>query len=171
MDELQLTKPKRQPYTPPPMPEPTLGPTKEAMRHGEYVQGNAGSRAVWTNRRPNMLMALRGSGSITGKQCAAGLCFIETWTGAWYPGARDSTQPIIGGEDHETETQAERVAKQRARCNTILNRIGPKAYSQLVSVAVFDEPMGNYRKHAEAHVLFKASLDQCVVVYGISEEA
>jgi hypothetical protein len=153
------------------MPKRAIEPNEYTKRHGEYVQGNAGSRAVWTNRRPNMLMSLRGAGSITGKQCAAGLCFIETWVGVWSPGNRDSTQPVIGGEAHETEGQAERIAKLNARLRTILNRIGPAAYSQLVSVAVFDEPIGTYRKHADAHVQFRASLDQCVVVYGVSEDA
>lgn len=162
-----MPKARRKPAALPQV-EPPQKPTAEAQRHGEYVQGNMGARAVWTNRRPCMILALHGSGSLSMRQAAAGLCFIETYHAVWgSPSRRDCTQPVLGGEVHETEKQAERWAAANARTNTILNRVGAAAYSQLVSVAVFDEPIGTYRAAKDAHEMLRGTLDQCAIAYGI----
>lgn len=166
-----MPKARRRPSKPQAYPEPPQRPTPEAQRHGEYVQGNSGGRAVWTNLKPAMLEAYERKGYISKAQAAAGICFRETYTSVHgSPSRRDSTQPWIGGEIHETESQAERWAKNNARTTTILNRVGPSAYSQLVSVVVFDEPVGRYKDNRDAMAQLTASLDQCKIVYGVNDD-
>jgi hypothetical protein len=150
----------------------TIGPTPEAMRHGEYVRGD-GARAVYTNNHANVLAKLRGHRTITQRQHAAGLCFERTWVAVWGSASpsRDSTIPPIGGTVHETDDRAERMARYRARLNTILNRVGPARYSLLVSVAVFGEGLGRERGNELAYEALRACLDQCAIAYGLPEEA
>jgi hypothetical protein len=152
--------------------ETTLGPTPETMRHGDYVRPEGrGALEVYTNRRANYLGRLLGNGSVTPKQASAGYSFIETYHQVWgTPSRRDSTQPHISGQTHETAEVADRMARRRARLNTILNRIGPGRYSLLVSVCIFDEPIGPDRgKGKVLHALLGESLDQCAIVYGVEE--
>lgn len=162
---------KRRP--PEPRIEP-LGPTPEAKRHGDYVLPESrGALAVYTNRRQNPLGQLLGFGTINRRQAAGGLCFIETYGEVWGTGGTsDSTVLRVGGYSHETERQAERMAKLRARLHTILNRIGPKAYSLMVSVCVFGESIGRDRgKNCVLYDDLRFGLDQCAIAYGISEDA
>lgn len=151
-----------------------LGPTREAMRHGAYTAPETrGALAVYTNSHVNVLGRLRGYKVITPRQHAAGLCFEATWVkvnGSASP-SRDSTIPAIGGTAHETEAEAERMAKARARTNTILNRVGPQRYSLLVAVCVFGESIGRGRnKGLVLRKLLCEALDQCAIVYGIDQE-
>ena len=156
-----------------------LGPTPETMRHGDYNRPEGrGALAVYTNRHPNRLGRLLGYGVISQRQWAAGVAFEDTWGRVWgsaSPG-RDSTIPSVGGTSHETDTQAERMAKARARLNTILNRIGPGRYSLLVSVACYGAGIGSARGKGKGRTLtlrklLCEALDQCAIVYGIGKEA
>lgn len=154
-------------------PEPkAIGPTVEAMRHGDYTRGD-GSRAVYTNNHVNVLAKLKGYRTISPRQHAAGLAFERTWIAVWGSASpsRDSTIPPIGGTVHETEDRAERVARYRARLNTILNRVGPSAYSMLVSVAVFGESLGRERGNERAYELLRFCLEECAIAYGLPEDA
>jgi hypothetical protein len=154
---------------------PTIGPTPEAMRHGDYVQGNSGNRAVITNRRSNRLGELHGYGIISAREMAAGLRFEETYTIVW--GSASNRDPLDmgprGGQVHETEGAAIRWAHANARTNTILNRVGPQAYSMLVSVCVFGEALGEGKTKAgaERRDVFKAALRECATAYGIEDDA
>jgi hypothetical protein len=159
--------------------EKPIGPTPETKRHGDYVRPEGkGTLAVYTNRHPNLLGKLKGHGAITPRQWAAGVAFEGTWchvNGSASP-SRDSTIPPLGGVVHETEAQAERFAKSRARLHTILNRIGPGRYSILVSVVCFGEGIGQNRGAGKGKALILRgllceSLDQCAIVYGIDKEA
>jgi hypothetical protein len=136
------------------------------MRHGEYtVPETRGALAVYTNRKVDILARLARTGAITALQREAGYAFEATYHivhGS--PSSRDSTIRPVGGELHETETEAERWARANARTHTVLNRAGPAAYSALVSVAVFGEPVG--RRVARARGL-RAALTVCVVAYGM----
>jgi hypothetical protein len=88
------------------------------------------------------------------------------------PSRRDSTRPVIHGYAHETAEQADRIARKRARLNTILNRVGPKAYSLLVSVAVYGEVLGKDRDAIIKRALYdclRSALDQCKTAYGVNE--
>lgn len=159
--------------------EKSLGPTLEAMRHGDYVVPDArGSVRVYTNMGGTMLGVLCRNKAITTTQCAAGLCFQETYTAVWgSPSRRDSTQPVVGGIAHETEAQAERMALRRARLHTILNRVGPKVYTLLMNVAVFDMSIGRLRperpnsKPMQRLSMLRGSLDECAIVYGVDDAA
>jgi hypothetical protein len=161
---------KRQPK---PLPKlDTLGPTPETMRHGDYVLPETrGALAVYTNRRANYIGRLHTNGCITKRQLAAGLLFIETHNKAWGTvSRRDSTQPWIAGQMHETAEQADRMAKLKARLNTIANRIGPARYSLLRSCVVYGETIGPNRGAArDIHRMLCESLDQCAIVYGVEE--
>jgi hypothetical protein len=148
-----------------------IGPTLETMQHGDYVRGG-GARAIYTNTHANILGKLRGYSTITARQYAAGLAFERTWVavnGTPSPG-RDSTIPPVGGTVHETEAQAERMAKHSARLSTILNRIGPAAYSILVSVAVFGRSIGRERGNEGAYLVLRRCLDECAIAYGLQDE-
>jgi hypothetical protein len=151
-------------------------PTKEARRHGHYVVPESrGAVAVYTNLHPNLLGKLRGHGTITPRQWAAGVAFEETYARVWGSASpsRDSTIPAVGGTSHETEAQAERWARAKARTTTILNRIGPARYSLLVSVVCFGMGLGgrDRGRNALAYEALREALDQCAVVYGISDAA
>jgi hypothetical protein len=148
-----------------------IGPTLETMQHGDYVRGG-GARAIYTNTHANILSKLRGYRTITPRQYAGGLAFERTWVAVWgttSPG-RDSTIPPVGGQVHETEGQAERMAKHRARLNTILNRVGPPAYSILVSVAVFGVSLGRERGNEGAFLVLRRCLDECAIAYGLQDD-
>jgi hypothetical protein len=157
--------------TPEPLDKAAIGPTPETMQHGDYVRGG-GARAIYTNTHASVLAKLRGYSTITARQHAAGLAFERTWVAVWgtpSPG-RDSTIPPVGGQVHETEGRAERHAKHRARLNTIVNRVGPHAYSILVSVAVFGESLGRERGNEGAYHVLRRCLDACAIAYGITDE-
>lgn len=161
-------------HKPPPAPPKPLGPTREAMRHGDYILPETrGALAVYTNAGSTMLGKLHRLGSITGRQLAAGLCFTATYHAVWgSPSRRDSTQPVIGGRAHETEVAAAHWASSNARLQTILNRVKPAAYSLLVSVAVFDYRINGRADRPpgeERHKALKAALDECAEVYGVNE--
>lgn len=168
----------------PPQPaqaEPVVAqrPTKEARQHGHYVAPESrGAVAVYTNLHSNVLGKLKGHGTITPRQHAAGLCFEETYTRVWGSASpsRDSTIASVGGEAHETQSQGERVAKARARLHTVLNRVGPQRYSLLVSVCVFGEGIGSNRGAGKGKALIlrgllQEALDVCADVYGLQHEA
>lgn len=142
------------------------------MRHGHYTRPTErGSLAVYTNQHANTLGRLKGYKRISPRQWAAGLAFEATWVyvcGSASPG-RDSTIPPIGGTSHETDEQADRMAKRRARLHTILNRIGPKAYNLLVSVCVFGESLGPVAKNEPLYDALRAALTECAEVYGIAD--
>jgi hypothetical protein len=156
-----------------------MTPTPEQIAKGGYERPTErGSLAVYTNKHNSLLAKLRGHGAINGKQQQAGCAFEATWVvvnGSPSP-SRDSTIPAVGGTIHESEPQAERWAKAKARTMTILNRIGPQRYSLLVSVCCFGEGIGSNRGAGKGKVLILRkllceSLDQCAIVYGINEEA
>jgi hypothetical protein len=153
---------------------PAAGPTPEAQRHGEYIQGDSGKLAVWTNARENMLDRLFAAKSIGKVERAAGVCFIETYHAVW--GSPSHRDPLDmgprGGKVHETESAAERFTRNKARLHTILNRVGPRTYSMLVSVCVFNEPLGNGNTTPAItrRMVFKAALRECIVAYGMQDE-
>jgi hypothetical protein len=169
-----MTKPRRKPASPTPL-EPPQKPTPEALVHGDYTQGDGGARAVWTNAAQNMLGRLYAAKSITKREFAGGWAFTETYTVVW--GSGSNRDPLDmgprGGTVHETEGVAERMARCRARLHTVLNRVGPKAYSMLVSVCVFNESIGHANNQAgkDRRVTFKAALRECATAYGLTEEA
>ncbi len=152
-------------------PKPVLtGPTPEQMAKGGYTRPKeeTGVLVVFTNIRENPLGQLLGFGTITKRQAAGGLMFIEDHSRAWPSGGRDSTQPIIGGRSHETDAEAKRIATARERLDKVLNRCGPKAYSILSAVAVFGYALGKNRgKNRERYDALKTALDACAAVYGV----
>lgn len=153
--------------------EKPLGPTEEAKRHGDYIQGRAGRWAVFTNTQINILAKLAAHKCINGRQYAAGLAFERTYVVVWGNASpsRDSTIPPIGGIIHETEQQAERMAKHRARLHTILNRVGPMRYSLLVSVCVYGYRIGRDRgRAAKTFEGLREGLNECAIAYGIQDE-
>jgi hypothetical protein len=156
--------------------EKPIGPTRETMRHGDYVRPEArGALAVYTNHHPNLLGKLRGHGTITPRQWAAGVAFEATYSRVWgsLSPSRDSTIPPVGGVVHETDAQAEKWAHANARTRTILNRIGPSRYSLLIAVVCFGEGLGarDRGKAARVYTALREALDQCAIVYGIDKEA
>lgn len=159
--------------------EKAIGPTPEQLAKGGYDRPTErGSLAVYTNRHINVLAKLHAHGSITKRMKDAGDAFEATYAYVWGTASpsRDSTILPIGGKSHETEAQAERMAKARARLNTILGRVGPAGYALLVAVTCFGEriPANKGAGKAKALVLRKMlceALGQCAIVYGIEEEA
>lgn len=152
-----------------------IAPTPEQIAKGGYERPTErGSLAVYTNRHNTLLMRLRAYRTISGRQYQAGLAFEETHHAAWGSLCvmRDSTVQAMGGVGHETETQAERISHAKARLNTILNRIGPRAYSVLRSVVVHGEGLGGRDRGRlrKTYDDLRNGLDECAVVYGISDE-
>lgn len=156
----------------------SIGPTPETMRHGDYIRPDGkGSLAVYTNTCGDRLGRLKSFRVISKRQWSGGVAFRRTWervNGSSSP-SRDSTIPPIGGTVHETEQQAERYGRDRARLATIYARVGPGRYALLIDVCCFDHGIGTASGKGKARVLMLRALlcealDQCAVAYGIHEE-
>jgi hypothetical protein len=157
--------------------EKPIGPTRETMRHGDYVRPEGkGALAVYTNKGNTLLMRLRAYDTISARQFQAGLAFEATHYVVWGSPtpSRDSTIPPIGGKSHETETQAERWSNARARLHTILNRdaVGPAVYAVLRQVCIWGEGFGGRDRGAlrKRYDALRKGLDECAAVYGISHD-
>ncbi len=164
-------KPKAK-ASPPPVLDPIDGPTIEARGRHAYER-----RAVHSNERKpyvrvtvNILDMLQQRGSLTLQQARAGEAFALDHRRIWgSPGARDSCILRIGGENHETEAEADRIIAAKKRTNRILNACGPMAYAIMVQVAIYEERLGRERTKVEIrrYDALRAGLDAAADVYGI----
>ena len=150
-------------------------PTPEQIAKGGYERPTGrGTVAVYTNRHNTLLMRLRAYKTISGRQYQAGLAFEASYEIAWgsLTPCRDRTRPPVGGISHETETQAERIGRARARLNTILNRVEHRVYSLLRAVIIHGEGFGG-RDRGRLRARYddlRRGLNECAEVYGISDD-
>jgi hypothetical protein len=141
---------------------PVMRPTPEAMRHGSYTQGRGDARLI-TNDASTLLGKLAVNGTITQRQRKGGEAFADTYRLAWSISGKDSCVLRVGGVGHETGTQAEKMIARKAKLNRVLNTCGPRAYSLLVQVGVFEQALGKDRgRRAADYGVFRLGLDACI---------
>lgn len=159
-------------YTPPAPAAGRMKPTKETRAQAAYEEVRADTEgAKHYRRRHNCLLdVLEARKSVTKQQAEAGRRYDVDHRLVWGTAGRDSTIPPIGGVVHETDAQADRIIKAKARMNRVLNMVGPAAFKFLRSVAAFDQPIGRQDSKAqvERYALLKLALDAAAEVYGVA---
>lgn len=147
------------------------GPTAHTATHGDYVVLEIATAVkAFVNRRTTPLVYARNRGVITGEQFDAGERFARYARVAYHSGAgrRDPLDMTPRGESHETESQAEYIARARDLLRRLQDRIPPDRWYVLYSVAVEEEPAGGGR--GRRFKLLTEALDAAAVVFGILAE-
>ena len=144
-------------------------PTPEQIAKGGYERPTGrGTVAVYTNRYQNVIGRMLQRGLLTKPQAAAGYAFERTWgivNGGVSP-SRDSTVPGVGGTIHESDDRIAYIAKADGRLKVILQKLGPKWYSIMVSACCF----GEVNITDEVCAGLRDALELCAKVYGIGRE-
>lgn len=150
--------------------QPRMKPTREARAQARYEEVTADTKGAKHFRRKfNCLLdMLEGRKTISKQRAEAGRRFAVQYRVIWGSGgARDSCIPPVGGVSYESDAQVEIITKFKALHNRILNMCGPGAYSILVSVSVYETPLGMADRNKDRYNKLKSALDAAAFVLGI----
>lgn len=156
-----------------PRPDAIDGPTPEQIANGTYTRSDARMNPDRPFMRacPTYLDRLVVYGTITAAMCEAGKRFEQDDRTAWGTSGRDSTIPPVGGMAHETEAQAERIVRAKARMAELLAICGPGTYAIVRQVAAYDQPMRGRDRGAGRLVRdrLRSGLTAAIRVYGVQD--
>lgn len=148
-----------------------MKPTVQARAQAAYEEVAADTKGAKHFRRKIacLLDLLESRRTITRQECEAGKRYEADHRLVWGTSGRDSCIPPVGGVVHETEAQAERIVRAKARMTKVLAKAGPAAFALLRQVAAYEQPLGkqNTKERVGRYASLKMALNAAASVYGV----